>query len=250
MTALATRSESSPEVGEVQALARQLAAAYQDHVAQAKHELGMTTQEAVAKVDEPSGLSRLLQILDRPPEQVSWADLEEVARTCPERAVQRWEEVKHAALEELRSGHRAGGVLQGRDPHPWRLAQYLAIRAELTEGWQPRNGIERQLIDQMAQAQAAMHYWQEYLADRACGRLQEADQAAAMVDRFQKMFLRTLRALCNMRKVPLAVVVQNAGQVNIGGQQVNLSDSGPGAKDRPCSEFAGGDQGQAIESKV
>jgi hypothetical protein len=44
-----------------------------------------------------------------------------------------------------------------------------------------------------------------------------------MVDRFNKMFLRTLRALCNLRKVPLAVVVQNAGQVNVGGQQINVA---------------------------
>jgi hypothetical protein len=43
-----------------------------------------------------------------------------------------------------------------------------------------------------------------------------------MVDRFHRMFLRTLRALCNLRKVPLAVFVQSAGQVNVG-QQVNVA---------------------------
>jgi hypothetical protein len=44
-----------------------------------------------------------------------------------------------------------------------------------------------------------------------------------MADRFNGIFLRTLRALCSLRKVPLAVVVQNAGQVNVGGQQVNVA---------------------------
>jgi hypothetical protein len=60
--------------------------------------------------------------------------------------------------------------------------------------------------------------------EEGCGeppRLSDAqaeDQAAAMVDRFNRVFLRTLQALCGLRKVPPAVVVQNAGQVNVGGQ--------------------------------
>jgi hypothetical protein len=52
---------------------------------------------------------------------------------------------------------------------------------------------------------------------------QALEQAGAMVDRFNRMFMRTLRALCNLRKVPLALVVQNAAQVNVGGQQVNVA---------------------------
>ncbi len=43
-----------------------------------------------------------------------------------------------------------------------------------------------------------------------------------MVERFHGVFLRSLRALTELRRRPLAVVVQNAGQVNVGGQQVNL----------------------------
>ena len=31
------------------------------------------------------------------------------------------------------------------------LARFLAIRTELVEGLQPQNGVERQLVDQMAQ---------------------------------------------------------------------------------------------------
>jgi hypothetical protein len=47
--------------------------------------------------------------------------------------------------------------------------------------------------------------------------------ASAMVERFHRMFLRTLRAMQELRRHPLAVVVQNAGQVNVGGQQVNMT---------------------------
>jgi hypothetical protein len=32
----------------------------------------------------------------------------------------------------------------------WQRAQFLALRHELMQEWQPRNGIERQLIDTSA----------------------------------------------------------------------------------------------------
>jgi hypothetical protein len=44
-----------------------------------------------------------------------------------------------------------------------------------------------------------------------------------MVDRFNRIFLRTLRALRDLRRYTPAVIVQNAGQVNIGEQQVNVT---------------------------
>jgi hypothetical protein len=45
-----------------------------------------------------------------------------------------------------------------------------------------------------------------------------------MVDRFKWMFLRVLRALCDLQKVPLAVVVLKAGQANVGQQWVNVQN--------------------------
>ena len=35
----------------------------------------------------------------------------------------------------------------------------MALCQELADGWQPRNGIERQLLDTMAQAQTVMLTW-------------------------------------------------------------------------------------------
>ena len=49
------------------------------------------------------------------------------------------------------------------------------------------------------------------------------EQAAAMVDRFNRLLLRTLRALRDLRRYGPSVTVQNAAQVNIGGQQVNMA---------------------------
>ena len=46
-----------------------------------------------------------------------------------------------------------------------------------------------------------------------------------MADRFNRAFLRTLRALCAMRKAQL-VVVQNANQVNVARRQVNVAGGG------------------------
>ena len=46
--------------------------------------------------------------------------------------------------------------------------------------------------------------------------------AANMADRFHKLFLRTLRALRDLRRYATTVMVQNAGQVNVGPQQWNV----------------------------
>ena len=43
-----------------------------------------------------------------------------------------------------------------------------------------------------------------------------------MADRFNRLFLRTLRALRDLRRYAPPVIVQNAGQVNVGAQQVNV----------------------------
>ncbi|HSH78636.1 MAG TPA: hypothetical protein VLA19_08910 [Herpetosiphonaceae bacterium] len=51
----------------------------------------------------------------------------------------------------------------------------------------------------------------------------EAMEQAAMVDRFNRLFPRTLRALRNFRWYAPQVTMQNAGQVNIGARQVNAA---------------------------
>ena len=49
------------------------------------------------------------------------------------------------------------------------------------------------------------------------------DQAVAMAERFNRIFLRTLRALRDLRRYSPSVTIQSAGQVNIGGSQVNAA---------------------------
>ena len=49
------------------------------------------------------------------------------------------------------------------------------------------------------------------------------EQAAAMVERYHRIFLRTLRAVCDMRRHGGPVIVRDGGQVNVAQQQVNVS---------------------------
>lgn len=152
-----------------------------------------------------------------------------------------WENLKQQALDKLRTGHRASGATEGYNSTPWERAQFLAIDA-----WQPRNGLERQLIDEMAQAQAAELFWMARLSLRSSlevmsevrevaerakwlpPRLSDAEaveQAASMVERFHRMFLRALQVLQGLRRCPPVVNVQNAAQINVGQQQVNVVDT-------------------------
>jgi hypothetical protein len=79
--------------------------------------------------------------------------------TDPEAATRRWDEIKGAAMDELRSGHRAAKAVQEGLDGPWQLAQFLAIRSSLIEEWQPRGGTELLLIDTLAQSFTQQHRW-------------------------------------------------------------------------------------------
>jgi hypothetical protein len=222
MSEMVVQADPVARAGELQALAHELADAYRDRVGRYQHELGLSPQEAAAKAEEPCLLSRAWVVQDYPADQVIWEGLAELYRHGPEKILDRWEQIKQAAPEDVRSGDWAARAVEGRDrTGPWERALFMAVRAELTEGLQPRNGVERQLVDTMAQAQVALCAWLSRVIDAAIPA--EAEAAAAMVERFNRVFLRTLRAYGDLRKGPLAVFVQNAGQVNVAGRQVNLA---------------------------
>jgi hypothetical protein len=229
---------------EASALARELAAAYRGLLEYYREQYKLPPPEALAKVDSPFPPYLEENAVHGPADQVSWHDLGRLAEHKPELAEQCWERVKQAARDELASGHRAAKAMEGYYSHPWKRAQFLAVREQLAQEWRPRSGVEWQLIDTMAQAQTAMLTWMDTLAtytslevesrrhdlkERArwnpprISENEAVDQAAAMVDRFNKSYLRTLRDLRDLRRYTPAVFVQNAGQVNVGGQQVNVA---------------------------
>ena len=62
-------------------------------------------------------------------------------------------------------------------------------------------------------------YWQS----PRIGVAETLDQSAAMMDRFNRIMLRTLRSLRDLRRYTPPVIVRHAEQVNVGEQQINLS---------------------------
>jgi hypothetical protein len=226
-------------------LARELAASFGELVKGYRRVWGLSQEEAVARAGatHPADEER---ILSAPPDQVQWRDLDVLARTAPELAQRRWEEVKQAARQELLSGHRAAEATGPAGVSCWQRARFLAVRDGLAEAWGPRNGLEWTLIDLMAQAHALLLSWQENLvaltrqAARSSKpdaewpghplgrRLSEAEmtkEAAAMVERWHRLFVKALEALQRQRRLAPAVVIRNAGQVNVGGQQLNVNAS-------------------------
>jgi hypothetical protein len=247
MSEIVPQGEAATPAADVKMLARELAASYSSAVEYHRRKQGLPPAEAVAKAEEPFPTAALENILRAPADQGGWWGLEALARHDPELAYRRWEGVKSEARDELQSGERAAKAMEGYDSTPWQRARFLAIREELARDWQPRNGVERQLLDQMAQAQSAVYFWQERLMQRASVEpirerrdVEEAggwcpprvtdhqalEQAGAMVDRFNRILLRTLRALRDLRRYAPAVVIRSAGQVNVGQQQLNVGAGG------------------------
>ncbi len=236
VTTPAAPSEAGVIAGELVRSFGQMVQLYEKHFHLSRGESLLRAAESPADDGE--------RVLNGPPDQVSWFDLHGIARTDPDRATSRWEEIKRAALDELRTGHRAAEAVETDNEGAWQRAQFLALREELSADWQPRSGVERQLIDTMAQAQQGFLHWLRMLTIRttleSCTndrllkeegkwgppRQSDADaldQAAAMMDRYNRIFLRTLRALCDMRRHSGPVIVQKGGQMNVAQQQVNVN---------------------------
>ncbi len=237
----ALKSDTEGEI-----LAREMAAAFGRLVKYYRDHYGLSPEEARQRCEVVDESAYLDSLLTRPPDQVSWITLENLGQRNPELARQCWEDVKAAALEELQTGHHAAKIIEAGGADCWDRAKFLAVRCDLAAEWQPRNGIEGRLVDVMAQAQTAYSHWLGTLMARTMletmtsRELQEEkgrwnpprvtdaealEQAAAMVDRFNRIFLRTLRALRDLRRDSQHVIVQSAAQVNIAEKQINFSNS-------------------------
>lgn len=232
---------------ETKALAMELAASHRRMVESFRAELGLSSEEAVNQLAE-SDATLDKRVLDGEPDQVTWYDLHALTTRDPESGIKRWEEIKETALSELQSGQRAAKTMEGSSISPWARAQFLAMREEFADGWEPRTGIERTLIDAMAQAHTGFLHWMERLtlltamepgvndnqsirANRTWHppRVSDSDaveQAAAMVDRFNRLFVRSLRALRDLRRYSTTVIVQQADQVNVAEHQLNVGTGG------------------------
>jgi hypothetical protein len=236
-------TQPPPDPAEAGPLAREMHAAFvrELHTFQEAYKESLDEARARARGPLPPPLRE--RLLKAPPEQLSWYELNQLAREDTDGAARRWEAIKQAARDELRTGHRAAKALEAVSRTPWQRARFLVLREEMAREWQPRGGVEWQLIDTLAQAQTAWEFWMDGLMLRANITAQDerrgvretgqriaprasdaeaTDQAGAMAERFNRIYLRTLRALHDLRRQGPRVVVKGAGQVNVGSQQVNL----------------------------
>ena len=232
----------TPPAMEAGSLARELVKAREEMIAHYQRQYAQNTPEAVKSTEEffATNAANVERILKTPADNTSWYEVEQLATVDPALAARRWEEIKEAAHQDLASGHGPAKTVESSEQTCWKRAQFLALRDDLANQWRPRGGIEWGLIDMMAQALTLQGFWTHRLVmldvlewpdppSKEMAKFQPPrmsaslaiDQAAGMVDRFNRIFMRALRQLRDLRRY--TVVIQSAEQVNIGQQQVNVA---------------------------
>ncbi|MCA1575846.1 MAG: hypothetical protein LC794_00625 [Acidobacteria bacterium] len=179
------------------------------------------------------------------PQKVTWGHIAALAEVNPDDALTLWTRVLKAADDELESGKRSAKVV-GHNADPFERARYLAIRDAFVDQWQPLGGIESAMIEMMAVAFSLQLYWCGIAHDRAIGvhndqreslkryassgwkspyqlEADAVDQAHRFANGYNRQFLRVLRQLRDLRRYA-PVVIQNAQQVSVGNQQVNVTN--------------------------
>lgn len=231
-----------PQFSEALPLASEMSQAIRRYVDAEMEHLSRPAAEAIANAE-----SHAREVASQPtggdPRYVTFFELAALAKVNPERAEARWNEIRAAARAEIQTGHLAAKANEATLSNgAWPRASFLALRDELAAGWNPQSGIERTLVDMMAQAWTAQLFWHERMMLYACiesdndrvkqdGRwktprvadAQAVDQAAQMVDRFNRIFTRSLRTLKDLRRHAPMMVVQNVGQLNVAEQQFNVA---------------------------
>ena len=203
-------------------------------------------------ITQPLSEFRFKEIIARPLKEIGWDDLHNIANVDHSRAVGFWEGIKKAAADYVSSGMFACDTL-GSGNNPWERAQFISIRKMFFDDWKPTGAIEVGMIEMLAQSFISYHHWlsransmaaREYEASENPRTLQKnrygerptwdaprldaaeaIDRALALADRFNRLFLRTLRQMRDLRRYSVPVTINNPKQVNIaaeGGQQVNV----------------------------
>jgi hypothetical protein len=213
--------------------------------------------------DVEEAKKELNMMMSVPLERLNFIDLLKLQKIAPRVAEQFWENAKLEGRKEFESGHLAANItfpvkyMKGL----WNIARYLGVRESFIDDWDPKGGIEVAMIDMLAQSYFQWQYWLEQTVKRSETReklehpeysqwmakrekelramgytegewarpyvseQQAIEHAVQMADRFNRMFMRTLRQLRDLRRYS-PVTINNPNQVNIaadGGQQVNMS---------------------------
>lgn len=207
----------------------------------------LSTADAIAKADAHPNETYLAHLRTKPLEQFSWFDMNVIPEQS-DLSVTLWEDLKAAALDDVISGHYALTKILHKTPYEHAL--YLAMRAAFSDQWRPQNAGEQLLVDQLAQMYCEYLFWLHRLEIRtntdrevedgtvnSTGRWKPAydhsttpewiETTSNMVERFHRLFLRTLRALRDLRRWNVNVNINNSGQVNIAQHQLNTQENEP-----------------------
>lgn len=239
---IAPDDSCDPKQNELELLGRQMSAAFGRAVAYQVRHMHQSLSEAEQSVLAPADDKNAQRIMSLPAERVHYMDMVKLQAKDPALAAQRWQSVRQRAKEFIRNGENQAHALSPSDEESvWQLAKFMAVRESLAEGCEPRNGIEAELLNQMAQYHLQIMYWTRILNERATrdviveigirkklrppemSQAQMIAQAAEMVERFQRLFTRAHRAFQESRK-RMPITVQNAGQINVAEQQVNFKE--------------------------
>ena len=247
VTVLADRDPAAVRPAEFPAMAAEMGKAYRRQVEFYKNEYEKALPEALelaaaASTDQLQA-AFLEGLRTQPPDQVSWGYLRHLEDGRPGDALRKWEEVKAFARDETGSGMRGASAVEHQTEMgsgPLGRARYIVLVEEMAKDWAPLTGIEFILVQQMAQAYTMQLYWTEIFSYRGVYNVGKVDhgrgewespqvsrqealtEAAGMVDRWNRMFLRCLRQLRDLRRYS-PVVINNPKQVNLANQQVNVS---------------------------
>jgi hypothetical protein len=215
--------------------------------------------------NEEEALKSFDTLMSLPLESLNFVDLAQLQSFSPRTAEWFWERAKQEGRAEFESGHLAANITfpVGYMKGLWNIARYLGVRESFIDDWQPKGGIEVAMIDMLAQSYFQWQYWLEQTVRRSETKPREehhdylkwkesnrslrnshswkdgywfppyvSEQAALehavqMADRFNRIFMRTLRQLRDLRRYA-PVTINYPNQVNIatdGGQQVNVSNT-------------------------
>lgn len=207
-------------------------------------------EEFASGADQLNAVERLRT---KPFEEISWHDVSAAAEENKELTLRCMQAVFNGAEESIKSGVYASRAVDCKKP--FERGQFAFIRHAFIEEWQPRGGIEASLVDMLAQCYVGWQYWigltfsiannqDTVIEQKARNKKSERrsydegvwqpprltaaeylERAYQMADRFNRMFLRTLRQMRDLRRYQMPVTINNPKQVNIaadGGQQVNV----------------------------
>jgi hypothetical protein len=208
-------------------LARMSAAAYTRLMDYYRREYKVSPPEADAMAMERYTLDGV------PSHEVRWLALNTLLDSDPAAAAAIWRRVAYDAANYVHEGFAVADALNYESP--WQRAQFLAIRRALYDEWQP-SAVERLLLDTIAHSYVSYLYWAGRVQSRATEYPHKGDrpplqsvadaidQAAQMMDRFNRLQARTLRALRDLRRAGVVNVLAAPGsQVNIGQQQAIMN---------------------------